>query len=277
MLLSLSVVGMVGLSLVIHFLYPARLTAGVYPLMLVLGMLCGCGIATFSVGISQVSYWFPQRRQGRALAIFAGFGNVAPGIFTLLLPLALAGLGLAGSYLVWLSFLAVGTVVYAMVGRNSWYFQLLRRGLSPEQASAEARTMGQELMPGREPHGQPAHLRARVAHLGARVDLLQHLRRVHCPDHLAPRLLDFLLLGHPSSRGRLPASTRSSPPSSGWAAGTSPTASAGDHRRSSRWPSCWPGDPDDPFGGPTFRLPPRSSSPSGWGWPTRPSSNWLPR
>lgn len=146
-LLSLSVMGMVGLSLVIAFLYPDRLTAGVYPLLLVLGMLCGCGIATFSVGISQVSYWFPQRRQGRALAIFAGFGNVAPGIFTLLLPLALAGLGLAGSYLLWLSFLVVGTAVYALVGRNSWYFQLLGRGLSPEQARAEARTRGQELLP----------------------------------------------------------------------------------------------------------------------------------
>jgi MFS transporter, NNP family, nitrate/nitrite transporter len=115
--------------------------------LLVLGMLCGCGIATFSVGISQVSYWFPQRRQGRALAIFAGFGNVAPGIFTLFLPFALAGLGLAGSYLVWLSFLVVGTAVYALVGRNSWYFQLLRRGLSPEQARAEARSRGQELLP----------------------------------------------------------------------------------------------------------------------------------
>lgn len=146
-LLSLSVVGMVALYIVISLLYPDRLTAGIYPLLLLLGVLCGCGIATFSVGISQVSYWFPQRKQGRALAIFAGFGNVAPGIFTMLLPLALTGLGLGHSYLLWLSFLVVGTVTYALAGRNSWYFQLLRRGLPPDQARAEAHRMGQELMP----------------------------------------------------------------------------------------------------------------------------------
>jgi len=148
-LLVVSVFGMAGLLVVVFTLYPDRLTPGIYPLLLLLGVLCGCGIATFSVGISQVSYWFPQRRQGRALAIFAGFGNVAPGIFTLLLPLALAGLGLAGCYSVWLALLVAGTVLYALTGRNAWYFQLLRRGLSPEQAREGAAEAGQELMPSR--------------------------------------------------------------------------------------------------------------------------------
>jgi len=63
-LLFLSIVGMTGLFLVIYLLYPDRLTLGLYPLLLLLGLLSGCGIATFSVGISQVSYWFPQKRQG---------------------------------------------------------------------------------------------------------------------------------------------------------------------------------------------------------------------
>ncbi|HWU39187.1 MAG TPA: MFS transporter, partial [Candidatus Acidoferrum sp.] len=101
-LLLLSAVGMLGFTLLVFFLYPDRLTAGVYPLLLLLGVFCGCGIATFSVGISQVAYWFPQGKQGRALAIFAGIGNLAPGLFSVLLPLALAGFGLAGSYLAWL-------------------------------------------------------------------------------------------------------------------------------------------------------------------------------
>ena len=146
-LLSLSVIGMIGLSLVIYLLYPDRLTKGVYPLLLILGLLCGCGIATFSVGISQVSYWFPQKQQGRALAIFAGVGNLAPGLFSLLLPVALVTLGLGGSYLAWLVFLAVGTIVYALYGRNAWYFQFRAQGLPPEEARRKAAESGQTLFP----------------------------------------------------------------------------------------------------------------------------------
>lgn len=146
-LLSLSIVGMVGLTLVIYFLYPDRLTAGVYPLLLFLGLLCGCGIATFSVGISQVSYWFPQKRQGRALAVFAGVGNLAPGLFSMLLPVALVTLGLAGSYLAWLFFLLAGFAVYALYGRNAWYFQLRAQGVENGEARSRARELGQSLFP----------------------------------------------------------------------------------------------------------------------------------
>jgi MFS transporter, NNP family, nitrate/nitrite transporter len=146
-LLSLSIVGMTGLALVARFLYPAHLSSSSYALLMFLGMLCGCGIATFSVGISQVSYWFPQRQQGRALAYFAGFGNLAPGIFSMLLPLALVGLGLANSYLVWLGILIVGTIFYAIFGKNSAYFQLVQQGMPPADARVRARELSQELMP----------------------------------------------------------------------------------------------------------------------------------
>lgn len=146
-LLSLSLAGMVGLTLVVRFLYPAHLSSSSYPLLLALGVLCGCGIATFSVGISQVSYWFPQRQQGRALAIFAGVGNVAPGIFTLLLPFALKGLGLTGSYLVWLGVLGAGTLLYALAGKNSPYFQLRSHGLDAGEARVRAKALGQDLYP----------------------------------------------------------------------------------------------------------------------------------
>jgi NNP family nitrate/nitrite transporter-like MFS transporter len=146
-LLSLSVIGMIGLTLVIYFLYPDRLTTSVYPLLLLLGLLCGCGIATFSVGISQVSYWFPQRQQGRALAIFAGIGNLAPGLFSILLPVALVALDLAGSYLAWLVFLIAGLVVYGLFGRNAWYFQLRKQGVEPQEARSRAAEQGQTLFP----------------------------------------------------------------------------------------------------------------------------------
>jgi NNP family nitrate/nitrite transporter-like MFS transporter len=146
-LLGLSLVGMCGLWLIVLFFYPEHMTTALYPVLLLLGVLCGCGIATFSVGTSQVSYWFPQNRQGRALAIFAGFGNLAPGLFSFLLPLALVNLGLANSYLAWLSFLMAGTLLYAWLGRNSPYFQLLAQGRTREDARAGARLLGQELFP----------------------------------------------------------------------------------------------------------------------------------
>jgi len=146
-LLTLSVVGMTGLAVVARFLYPAHLTYKNYPLLMILGALSGCGIAVFSVGISQVSYWFSQRRQGRALAIFAGVGNVAPGIFLLLVPFALNRFGLAFCYLLWLCILGTGTILYALLGKNSPYFQLLKKGLAPADARAYAHELGQDLFP----------------------------------------------------------------------------------------------------------------------------------
>jgi NNP family nitrate/nitrite transporter-like MFS transporter len=147
-LLGLSAIGMAGVAIVVATKYPDNLTPSLYPLLLVLGLLCGCGIATFSVGISQVSYWFPQQRQGTALAIYAGVGNLAPGIFSLLMPVAIAALGLAGAYLAWLLFLVAGIGVYAATGRNAWYFQLREAGVAPQEARRRAGALGQELFPG---------------------------------------------------------------------------------------------------------------------------------
>lgn len=146
-LLALSIAGMAGVTFVVATRYPDNLTPSLYPVLLALGALCGCGIATFSVGISQVSYWYPQASQGRALAIYAGIGNLAPGAFSLLLPVALQTVGLAASYVCWLAFLVAGTAGYWALGRNAWYFQLRTAGVEPEQARREARAAGQELFP----------------------------------------------------------------------------------------------------------------------------------
>ncbi len=146
-LLLLSIVGMAGLFLTLYYYFPGRLNHTLYTLILFLGVLCGCGIATFSVGVGQVAYWYPKARQGTALGIYAGIGNLAPGIFTLLLPFALVSMGLSWSYLVWLAFLGAGTVLYAVIGRNAWYFQLIARGVPAEKAKAASALRGQEIFP----------------------------------------------------------------------------------------------------------------------------------
>ncbi|HII4470658.1 MFS transporter [Clostridium perfringens] len=146
-LLLLSIIGMGGLYIVLAF-FSDNLNQYYY-LLFVLGLLSGCGIATFSVGVSQASYWFPKSKQGVALGIYGGVGNLAPGIFALLIPnLALPLLGLPGSYLAWLIFLIVGTVIYIKIGQNAWYFQLVDKGINKDEAKEIAsKEYGQELFP----------------------------------------------------------------------------------------------------------------------------------
>jgi NNP family nitrate/nitrite transporter-like MFS transporter len=145
-LLSLSTLGMAGLLLMFKATSGA-LSTGCYPLLLVLGVLCGCGIATFSVGIGQVSYWFPQAEQGFALGTYAGLGNLAPGIFAFLVPLALTAWGLSGAYWAWLMFLLAGMFAYALLGRDAWYFQLRQHRVRDSEARRMAREEGQEIFP----------------------------------------------------------------------------------------------------------------------------------
>lgn len=147
LLLGISILGMAGLTAVMYALYPDRLTPAHTPLIYLLGLLSGCGIATFSVGTAQVSYWFPKSKQGGALGAYAGIGNLAPGIFSFLLPLALGWLGMAGSYLAWLVFLVIGTVLYYVLGRNAPYFQLRAQGANREKAITVAKFHGQEMFP----------------------------------------------------------------------------------------------------------------------------------
>ena len=146
-LLSASIAGMAGLYYMISHYYPHGLNSSHYPILVFLGVLSGCGIATFSVGVGQVSYWFPQARQGRVLGLFAGIANLAPGIFALIFPFAIQSFGLSGCYLAWLIFLSVGTLVYFFMGCNSPYFQYRQAGMSVQEAVAAAKSQGQEIFP----------------------------------------------------------------------------------------------------------------------------------
>jgi len=146
-LLGLSAVGMAGLSALLYFVGPENLTISSYPLLLFFALLCGCGIATFSVGIGQVSYWFPKKKQGWALGAYAGFGNIAPGLFSYLIPLLIGVVAITGTYMIWLAFLLLGIGYYLFGAPNAYYFQLIKKGYTRDEAREVASGEGQELFP----------------------------------------------------------------------------------------------------------------------------------
>ncbi|HXX38055.1 MAG TPA: MFS transporter [bacterium] len=143
-LLGLAFLGVAGLTVLLATRYPDHM-AGTYPALLILGMLAGCGIAAFSVGVPQVSYWFPRAQQGGPLGIYAGLGNLAPGIFSGLLPVAVGALGLVGAYVTWLLLVALIMAVYAIGITDAPWFQLRQQGLPADER--ELATYGQELVP----------------------------------------------------------------------------------------------------------------------------------
>lgn len=147
-LLFLNLAGLAMLSAITVMFYDnGSLTRSHYPYLLVAGMLSGCGITTFSVGIGQVSYWFPQRKQGMALGTYAGLGNLAPGLFSWILPLVIVYWGLSGTYGAWLVFLLVGIFAYHLLADPAPYFQFRKKGLPAEDAHRLAGEQGQMLFP----------------------------------------------------------------------------------------------------------------------------------
>ena len=146
-LLCLSVIGLAGLALFVNLVPESEITAAYYPLLIILALLSGCGIATFSPGIGQTSYWFPQKTQGAALGAFGGYGNIAPGIFSLFIPFAIAAFDLSGAYIIWLVILVIGVILYFKIGCNAWFFQYKAAGKSTAEAKQLAQKDGQEIFP----------------------------------------------------------------------------------------------------------------------------------
>ncbi|MEE4608945.1 MAG: MFS transporter [Desulfobacteraceae bacterium] len=143
-LLVLAAVGIAGMTAMFRFFPDPR--PAHYGAFLLCGVLCGCGIAVFSVGVPTVSYWYPQKRQGAALAVYAGLGNLAPGIFALLLPALVTSLGFTVSYVIWL---AATLVLIAALGwrmQDAPYFQYREMGIEIEP-DALLHACGQELLP----------------------------------------------------------------------------------------------------------------------------------
>lgn len=146
-LLSLSTVGLVGIALILGATYPENFDRTFFIPFLLLGVLGGAGGATFSVGAPQTSYWFSQQRQGWALGVYGGLGNIGAGLFNLAIPLLAAWVSLPGAYGAWAVFMLVATLMYAALAHNPYYFQLREKGVSDVDAKASASQMGQEVFP----------------------------------------------------------------------------------------------------------------------------------
>lgn len=143
-LLFLAAVGVAGMTLM--FSISPDPGAAHYPLFLLFGMLCGCGIAVFSVGIPSVSYWFPQKKQGRALALYAGLGNLAPGLFAMILPGLVTVLGFTTSYIFWFGLLVVLLFFFVVYMKDAPYFQYRQMGIEIDP-DALLLSCGEELIP----------------------------------------------------------------------------------------------------------------------------------
>jgi NNP family nitrate/nitrite transporter-like MFS transporter len=143
-LLSMAILGVAGITLMFS-LFPEPQPAH-YPFFLLFGILSGCGIATFSVGIPSVSYWYPQRAQGSALAIYAGLGNLAPGLFALILPSMVVWLGFTFSYVLWLAVLVLLVALVYIYMQDAPYFQYQKMGIDIDP-EALLLACGEELFP----------------------------------------------------------------------------------------------------------------------------------
>lgn len=145
-LMVLSVIGLAGLSLLLTTHYPDNME-GTYWLILLFGCLSGCGVATFSVGAGQTSYWYPKNKQGFALGIFGGFGTLGAGVFALILPVLLQSVGFVSAYHIWTVFMILGTILYAVISCNAYLFQYRKKGFSEDESKKMAIVAGQELFP----------------------------------------------------------------------------------------------------------------------------------
>ncbi len=146
--LIIAIIGMAGLVGTVNgVVHHSLLGTTAYALLLFFGALAGTGVSTFSSGITYVSYWFPKSEQGTALGTYAGIGNTAPGIFTVILPFALISVGLVGAYVGWLVFLVIMTIIFAVIGWDNYYQQLLKKGMPEGEARKKASALGQEIFP----------------------------------------------------------------------------------------------------------------------------------
>ncbi|MHB0776278.1 nitrate/nitrite transporter [Halomonas sp. WWR20] len=106
-----------------------------YLVMLILALLCGFGGGNFASSMANISFFYPKREKGNALALNAGLGNLGVSVMQFLIPLVItagvfgalggepqtggegARLWLQNAGFVWVPFIIIGTVA-AWFGMN---------------------------------------------------------------------------------------------------------------------------------------------------------------
>ena len=91
--------------------------ASTYAEFLLAALFVGVAGGSFSVGITYVSQWFPQEKQGTALGIF-GAGNVGSALTKLLAPLVMVAAGWMMVAKIWAVALAVSGVLYWLLAAD---------------------------------------------------------------------------------------------------------------------------------------------------------------
>lgn len=146
-LLVCSILGLTGITTVLYFYYPNNFDSSLLPVLLFFGVLGGAGGATFTVGAPKTSYWFPKKSQGYALGVYAGLGNIGPGVINYVIPVLIGAIGITAAYFSWLTFLIVATLIYAWFAIDAYYFQLIKKGKTFETAKSIGNDLGQDVFP----------------------------------------------------------------------------------------------------------------------------------
>jgi NNP family nitrate/nitrite transporter-like MFS transporter len=89
-----------------------------YPMLLVCGFLVGIALASFPVGVSFVSPWYPASRQGYALGVY-GAGNAGQAIASFGAPVVAAWLGYRWGFWAWGVLAAVVLVAWLLLARDA--------------------------------------------------------------------------------------------------------------------------------------------------------------
>ncbi len=81
-----------------------------YWMFLLIAVTAGFGGGNFASSMANITYFYPEKRQGWALGLNAAGGNIGVSSVQLVMPLVIAGFGLAAAGLFWVPFIIIATV-----------------------------------------------------------------------------------------------------------------------------------------------------------------------
>ncbi|GAA3447290.1 MFS transporter [Planomonospora venezuelensis] len=81
-----------------------------YWVFLVIAATAGVGGGNFASSMANITYFYPQSKQGAALGLNAAGGNIGVSSVQLLMPLVIGGFGLAAAGLFWIPFILAAAV-----------------------------------------------------------------------------------------------------------------------------------------------------------------------